>query len=133
MEHAPQPVDVTDPALLFRINKLFREGMSDEELYEATRGIWRVGKKLKKKDILAMAVYKGVIKAVYKIKSWESAETAHFDNPVLAELAKQKRNRWAFVGKVAPEPEHSRYINCSVAHLFRQGMAAPVLGINLDD
>ena len=38
-------VTVTEPALLIRIPKHYRPGMSHVELYDATRGVWRVGSK----------------------------------------------------------------------------------------
>ena len=43
--YAADPVDVVHPVLLIRINKLFRHNMTPLELYEATRGIWRLGKR----------------------------------------------------------------------------------------
>lgn len=36
-------VTITEPAVLIRIPKLFTEGMSTQALYEATRGVWKVG------------------------------------------------------------------------------------------
>ena len=39
------PVDVVHPSLLIRINRLYRYGMEHAALYEATRGIWKVGSK----------------------------------------------------------------------------------------
>jgi uncharacterized protein len=43
-EYNPLPVKIEVPAILIRINKLYHQGMSDVELYDATRGIWRVGR-----------------------------------------------------------------------------------------
>ena len=35
-------LEVTEPAMLIRINELFRDDMSASELYDATRSSWRV-------------------------------------------------------------------------------------------
>lgn len=54
-------VKITEPALLIRINRLFRYGMSPVELYDATRGIWKIGPN-REKARYAFAVYDGIIK-----------------------------------------------------------------------
>ena len=131
MEHAPRPVDVVDPTLLIRINRQFRYGMSAEALYESTRGIWVVGER-RNRAKFAMAVYAGIVREVYEIVSWHHAGTTTYSTRSQAELAKQKSKRWEFIGNVASEPERSRYIGRSVAHLFRAGQQSPVVGIGLD-
>ncbi len=131
MEHAPRPVDVVDPTLLIRINRQFRYGMSAEALYESTRGIWVVGER-RNRAKFAMAVYAGIVREVYEIVSWHHAGTTTYSTRSQAELAKQKSKRWEFIVNVASEPERSRYIGRSVAHLFRAGQQSPVVGIGLD-
>jgi len=41
--YAAEPVEITHRVLLIRVNRLYRYDMGDQELYEATRGVWRVG------------------------------------------------------------------------------------------
>ncbi|HYC90467.1 MAG TPA: hypothetical protein VEO54_14720 [Thermoanaerobaculia bacterium] len=43
MYYAAKPVEVDVPALLIRINRLYRHNMTPLELYEATRGVWKFG------------------------------------------------------------------------------------------
>jgi hypothetical protein len=43
MANAGLPVEIEEPAILFKIPQLFQHGMSDLALYEATRGYWKVG------------------------------------------------------------------------------------------
>jgi hypothetical protein len=38
-------VEVTEPAVLIRISQLYNERMSELALYEATRGVWKAGRK----------------------------------------------------------------------------------------
>ena len=131
IEHSPEMVEVTDPALLIRINRQFKYGMSAEALYESTRGIWVVGERRNLAKI-AMAVYGGVVREVYEIKSWHRAGNTPYVTRDQSELAKQKSRRWEFVGHVAAEPKRLRYVGRSVAHLFRVGQQSPVVGIGLD-
>ena len=35
-------LEVTEPAMLIRINELFKDNLSAKELYNATRSCWRV-------------------------------------------------------------------------------------------
>jgi hypothetical protein len=41
--YAAKPVIVEVPSLLIRINRLYRHSMTPAELYEATRGVWKLG------------------------------------------------------------------------------------------
>jgi uncharacterized protein len=59
-------VTVREPAILIRINELYRGGMNEMELYDATRGIWKVGP-LRERAKYAFAVFEGVIREVYEI------------------------------------------------------------------
>ena len=131
MEHVPQPVDVIDPVLLIRINRQFRYGMSAEALYESTRGIWVVGER-RSRAKFAMAVYAGIVREVYEIQSWHRAGSTMYTTRSATELAEQQNKRWEFVGSVASESVHSRYVGRSVAHLFRSGQQSPIVGIGLD-
>jgi hypothetical protein len=79
-----------------------------------------------------MAVYAGVVREVYEIKSWHRARSTNYATRVQAELAKQENKRWEFLGHVALESIRSRYIGRSVAHLFRAKQQSPVVGIALD-
>jgi hypothetical protein len=131
MELDPESVDVIDPALLIRINRNFKYGMSAGALYESTRGIWVVGER-RNRAKFAMAVYAGVIREVYEIESWHRAGTTPYETRDQSDFAKYISKRWEFIGHVASEPVRSRYVGGSVAHLFRTGQQSPVVGIRLD-
>ncbi len=60
-------------AILIIINQSFKQGMSKDALYEATRGDWAKINAEKKQADYAVAVAGGVIKAVYHIEKWEAA------------------------------------------------------------
>ena len=125
--YAAQPVEVIDPALLIRINLLYRHNMSEHELYEATRGVWRLSKR-RNKGKYALAVFEGVVREVYTIEAWHKAGTLPYSTLSTKDL--QVPGRWEFSGRVASEPVHSRYIHRSVAAYFRRGQQSPVVYVN---
>lgn len=132
MENAAEHVDVTDPSLLIRINRQFKYGMSEQALYESTRGIWVIGKR-RNRAKFAMAVYAGIIREVYEIESWHRAGSTAYSTRNQAELAEQRDKRWEFEGRLAPEPIRSKYLGRSVSNLFRVGQQSPVIGVGLDE
>lgn len=104
--------NITEPSMLIRINKLYRHTMSPTELYEATRGYWRVGP-VRNKVRLAMAIYDGIIREVYEVETWfEAGKT--FSNR--KEDASKSRGRWEFVGRIADEKIRKKYLYRSAAH-----------------
>ncbi len=60
-------------AIVIIINRSFKQGMSEDALYEATRGNWAKINAEKKRADYAVAIANGVIKAVYHIEKWEDA------------------------------------------------------------
>ena len=58
--------------LVIKINKLYRKDMSDYEIYDAVRGVWKLSlKSIKSRDIrYVFAVYNGLIVGVYKPDEW---------------------------------------------------------------
>jgi hypothetical protein len=103
---------ITEPTMLIRIQQLYRHTMSPTELYEATRGYWRVGPE-RNKVKLAMAVYDGIIREVYEVETWfEAGKT--FSNRT-ADAITSKR-RWEFVGRIADDKIRKKYLYRSVAH-----------------
>lgn len=46
----PPAVQIEEPAILIRISRLWDPGLSDDELYDATRGHWKVGRVARKRS-----------------------------------------------------------------------------------
>lgn len=68
----PVEINPSHRVVLIRINRLFERGMSDHELYEATRKWWRIGHLRRQLGTTwapdwAMGVFNGVVRAVYRI------------------------------------------------------------------
>lgn len=126
--YAAKPVDVMVPALLIRINRLYRHTMSPEELYEVTRGVWKLGPR-RKKARYVFAVFEGVVRAVYDIDSWHPAwSTDYRTRPRI--FNDRDRGRWEFVGRVADREISTQYVDRSVRSYFRQGQQSPVVYVN---
>lgn len=93
----PVTIDPSHRVVLFNLRNSFKPGMSDVNLYEATRKWWRIG--LRRLDLgkqgapeWAMAVAGGIVRAVYAIDAWEP--------PADSDLAghSERVGRWAFRG-----------------------------------
>ena len=84
--------------------------MSNEELYEATRGIWKLGSRRDHAEYV-MAVYQGIVREVYRIEKWRPAGTLPYKTRDAEGF--KKSGRWEFEGVIATEVR-DEYIGNSV-------------------
>jgi hypothetical protein len=127
--YARRKANVREPAILIRINKLYRYGMTDAELYDVTRSAWRVGPK-RDQARYALSVFEGVVREVYRITKWLLSGSTF-------NIRRDRRgigipDRWEFVGTIAEDHVRRRYINRHVGHLFTQGAQNPISYVNLE-
>jgi hypothetical protein len=109
------------PILTIRPNKLYKEGMSQEELYDISRGIWKITPSRISRIKFAVVFYKGIAKEVFEILSWHPANTTpykyfrrdHYDT----------ENRWEFVGRPAGKNIRDQFVGKYME--FKQGDANP--------
>jgi len=119
---------IREPAILIRINKLYRYGMTQADLYDATRSAWHVGER-REDAKYAFSVFEGVVREVYRITHWLPAGStfnSRFDGRGLRDP-----DRREFVGTIAEDDVRRRYINRYVGHLFSQGAQNPIAYVNL--
>src|SRR4051812_14944895 len=114
--------NIVDPVILIRIPRAFRPGMSDLELYEATRGVWKIGPR-REKARYALAVYEGTVQEVYEILHWDPAWTTPYETRTFND--KTVAGWWEFVGSVASDAVRGRYRGKSVRHYFSGGSRNP--------
>lgn len=126
---AREKARIAEPAILIRINQLFRAGMEPIELYDATRGVWKLGKR-REGARFAFAVFEGIVQEVYEIKAWFPAASTFSTRPA-EEL--QAPDRCEFVGNLAPERIRRKYVNKSVAHYFDPPTQSPVIYLNVPE
>jgi hypothetical protein len=120
---------IREPAILIRINRLYRYGMTDAELYDVTRSAWKIGPKREQAEY-AFAVFDGVVREVYSITGWFLAGSTF--NGRRNGRAERVPDRWEFVGTLAPEPLRKRYVNRYVGHLYSQGAQNPISYVNIE-
>ena len=127
MYYAAKPVAVDVPTLLIRINRLYRYNMTPQELYEATRGVWKLGARCTKAQY-AFAVFEGVVREVYAIESWHPAGTTPYMTRDASQL--KTAGRREFLGRVADAVVRDAYAGRSVASQFPPGLQSPVVYVN---
>lgn len=116
--------EIRENIVIIKINKSFREGMSKTELYDVTRGCWKRKIASVEKAEYALAVVYGIVKEVYQIDEWllaenEVRETIPYNEAVDA-------GRIIFKCRTADEEIRKKYLDYSVAGLFKRGEVAPV-------
>lgn len=110
---APVAPPITQPTVVLVINRAWRRDMNDRQVYEITRGNWRIGQRARQRVGFAFGVAFGVIRGTYRIEGWEPAIQAG------------EEGRWAFTGRDAPEM--AEYLGTSVRHLIpEKGVQNPV-------
>ena len=122
----PQNLEITENAILIRINQRFKENMTDEYLYESTRGIWVLGER-KNNAEYAFSIANGVILEVYKINSWHRGGTTPYKTRDDVNL----QSRWEFLGELADNNIRNKYVDKDISHYFRQGNANPIKYANI--
>lgn len=123
MELEALPIEVIVPALLIKPSRLWYRGMPDEELFEATAGWWKLGKR-RELAKYAFAVVHGVIRGVWRIEGWRPR--AEGDRGWEGDPPGQPR--WGFTGR--QDPQLDQYIGRSVAHYWRPGAQTPFTYVN---
>ncbi|TDL77393.1 hypothetical protein E2R56_04250 [Rhodococcus qingshengii] len=122
-----EQVNIDEPAILIRLNRLFRYDMTDIELYDATRGVWKIGDD-REKVKYAFAVFDGIVHEVYKVLAWfQAGSTLNTRGPL------DEKNRWEFVGQKAEESKRSKYMGKSVDHYLTRGAQNPIKYVNIKE
>jgi uncharacterized protein len=113
--YAATPVDIKHRAMLVRIRKRYRAGISPEELYTATRQWWKLSPH--HRPDYAFSVYGGVVRAVYAIDQdgWERDDASgrwRFSGK--QDLDLEAEYRWRDVSSYLPDGAQNpiRYVNC---------------------
>lgn len=116
---APE-VTIHEQVILITVNRLYRRGMTEEELYAITRGNWVLRESRLPQIKYAFCVYDGIVRQAYRVLSW---------HPAQARRAEQKhQDRWRFDGEIAVEMQH--YVGGSVAKYITVGAQNPIRYVN---
>ena len=113
-----EPLDTKRPVILINLNRRYHWGITEAELYEATRKFWVLGQR-RNRAKYAVATYRGLTREVYEIEEWYHSND---------------RNRWAFNGsRVSDESIRKELIYKSIKDLFPLGAANPIKYLNCGD
>lgn len=122
-----KPIEVfDDDCVLIRINDSYADSAKQTamDLYDATRGIWRVSLASANNAKYALAIFGGVVREVYQIAAWLPAEATMY---VEQDRNYEPTDRFEFVGRIADQEIRTRYRWKSVAHFFKRGAANPIM------
>ncbi len=124
--YSKQKIDIEESGILIRINQMFRYSMTEMELYDYTRGRWKINIDRAKTAKYAFAVYDGIIQEVYSVYTWLEAGKI-----MSTRIEKENsEDRFEFVGDIAEEEIRNKYRYKSVEHYFRKGNANPIMYLN---
>jgi hypothetical protein len=123
-----RPAEITEPVILLNLNQLYRPGMSGPDLYDVTRGVWRVGTQRSRADF-ALAVANGKVVEIYQIHQWHPAATTPYLSGRQDQSDPRYAKRWEFTGVVAPSEVRDKYLGRSVKH-YLLGAQNPIRYLN---
>jgi len=121
------PAQIAHRVLLIRINQLYRYGMGEYALYEATRGVWKAGGRRGQAEY-AFAVFRGIVREVYRISEWHPAGTTPYTTRPREDVAVP--GRWEFEGAPASDEIRARYIDKSVEQYLAPNSQNPIRYVN---
>jgi uncharacterized protein len=129
-------INIDDRVILIRISKAFRYTMSDEELYEYTRGRWKLNPERAKNAKYGFAVYEGIVQEVYEIADWYKAGTTDSFRSQIDVIGHNTADsligRYEFVGRIAPQIIRDKYRFTSVRQFFARGNSNPITYVNVE-
>lgn len=131
---AVEPIgEISEPCALIKIRDSFPDSASRtaQELYDATRGMWKLNiEHAQEKAKYVLAVYGGIVREVYEVNEWLPANSTQYSpaskNWKGTEDYKTE-GRIEFVGTVANDAVRNKYLWKSVSHLYKPGNASPVM------
>ena len=127
--YAAKPVTIEDPVLLIRINQHYRHAMSARELYEATRGIWKLSPSHAEQASYAFAVFGR--HSTRGLRNRQVAPSRHSEVRNAGSGPQLERSkRWEFEGRVAHDTVRTNYLGSSVSSYFPRGSQSPVRYVN---
>jgi uncharacterized protein len=110
--------EITDRCILIRINRTFRFGMSNNEIYEATRKSWVLDPGRAQQADYVLSIVKGHCVAVFEVFEWKFAEIIN------------EKDRYEFTGKPAAEDIQKYYMSKNYDRLWKRGAANPITYVN---
>jgi len=131
--YAAPPANITVAAILIKIEREWRPGLSADQLYERTRRYWRCRPMARKPPPThAMAIARGIIREVYRVDRWVSYSDWPSDRDLSRSAADNEiwsgGARVGFEGTICPHLSTLR--GNSVRHLVTGSAQNPITYVN---
>ena len=119
----PRKLEVHHELLLVRLNKHFRPGLSDLQLYDLARGVWKVGPRRESVEFV-LALGNGIVRGVFTPESWHPAGTTEYVHVPRDDVdSTEFSGRWEFIGSIAPQEVLELYLGRDASSFFKRGNA----------
>jgi len=118
--------DIKDDIMMIRINSTYHYGMSEFDLYEATRACWKVNYEQASKVKYVFAIYDGMVMEAYEVVMWLPAYSIMHKDMQSKEQMEHDAGRYEFVGKPVNEEIRKQYVGKMVSNLFPHGNQNPI-------
>jgi hypothetical protein len=122
-------VSISEKVILININRLFQDNLTQDDLYEITRGIWRLKPERAKNAKYAFAVYQGTVVEVFCIHDWVEAGSTEYSWREFTES--EKENRYEFVGEIAGDQIRNKYLGKNIRGYLPHGTQNPIRYVNI--
>jgi hypothetical protein len=106
--------EILDNVIVVKVNQSYMEDMSDLELYDITRGCWKVSKQRADTIKYAFSTVDSIVVEVYEIFAWLPGGEL---NRETQKVFDGDYSRWGFEGRVAPSCIRNKFIGRSTRHL----------------
>ena len=114
--------NITEKVVLIKLSETFSYNMDPMQMYDYTRGIWRISEERRNTTKYAFTIYDGIVQETYKILEWFKA-TSTFSNRI--HRSEWQGDRWEFVGNIDLDMRKKYQYN-SVAHYWTSGNRNPI-------
>lgn len=110
--------DITEKIIAFNLRQSYRPNLTKTELYDCTRGCWRISRENAQQYAYAFSVNENIIKEVYKIEKWLSAEELHRET---IPYEQNDSGKYGFEGKIAEKEIRDKYLGKSLENICKKG------------
>ena len=106
------------------------DNLSQDELYDGYRGIWRISKSKVEDLKYAFAIHNNIIKNVYLIDSWHNGNTTQYKTRKINPNDPKIKERLEFTGKIALDKQY--FLGKDVSPYYSKGEANPIKYMELE-
>jgi|688.fasta_scaffold241367_3 hypothetical protein len=122
--YMPEEAVIRHKVVFVKLAQTYREGISDQELYEAARGVWNLSPETARDYRYVLALWEGFVIEVYHVDRWQPANPVHYPSRNLQPTDFIPGSGYLcteFEGAVAPAEIRRQYLGKSVRSHFAAG------------